>query len=414
MNSDFHQLVEEVDDRLFEGSFDRARTAIEEARREAGDHPRLDALEAEIEVEAGRMERALRAVEAGLDRLGGEGDDELRAEFWALRGDALFYTDRDEEAREAFNRAVRLDGWLWPAIVGRATVHEHLGYLRAAKLDLDRALEIDPAAAEPRALRGRIHLYEGDLEAAESDFDRALEVDPDDVESRLQLARLRADEAARSEAIELLGPLLDGEPVEDPAVGLPAALLRSQLRVDLGDHDGARADARRAIEIAGEQPWGYLQLAAARIAAGEPGDAIAALKRADERIDRPRRVPDLSALRASAYRHLGKVEKAEQLQRRVEGVARLPEIVYGEALNPAEDVPIDPDKPFDVQRLLEQLFGDPEAAPDGYEQKLRELLDRVPELVDEHPDAGEIEIELPPIEEGGPSPGHLQLQVRHE
>jgi hypothetical protein len=85
--------------------------------------------------------------------------------------------------------------------------------------------------------------------------------------------------------------------------------------------------------------------------------------------------------------------------------------VYGPALNPAEHVPVHPDRPIDVQHILTEVFGDPDAAPPGYAEEVRELLDEIPELAEEYPAAGEVQIELPPIEEDGPSPGEIVLQL---
>ena len=136
------------------------------------------------------------------------------------------------------------------------------------------------------------------------------------------------------------------------------------------------------------------------------------MKEAEERIEEPPDVPDLFSLRASAYQQLGKREKAEENQARVEGVARLPEIVYGPELNPAGDIPANPDQPVDVRTILREIFGDPDAAPEGYDDKVRGMLRRVSEVAEENPDAGEIEVELPPIEDGGESPGQLVFQLQ--
>ena len=152
-------------------------------------------------------------------------------------------------------------------------------------------------------------------------------------------------------------------------------------------------------------------VAVVHLRASKGGDAIAALKEAEQRIDDPRDVPDLYALRASAYEQLGKTEKVAENRDRSEGAARLPEVVYGPELNPAANVPVNPERPVDVRTVLGEIFGDPDEAPPGYADKVRELLDRVSDVAEQNPDAGQVEIELPPIQEGGESPGQLVLQL---
>jgi hypothetical protein len=68
---------------------------------------------------------------------------------------------------------------------------------------------------------------------------------------------------------------------------------------------------------------------------------------------------------------------------------------------------MNPNRPVDVRRVLKEVFGDPEDAPEGYAEKVREVLDRVPEMIEQNPEAPEIEVELPPIEPGGESPGEI-------
>lgn len=405
MDGDLYDALERIDAAVADREFDRAEELIDEAREAFDDDPELLVSEVELAFEREDWEACIERAGDYADRV----EDSLRAELLAFRGYALFYSDREDRAREAFNEAVGADRNLWMALIGRATVHEHLGFPHAAKLDLDRAVEIDDQEAEPFAIRGAVHVQLGNLDEAERDYGYAAEIDPYDDESRLELARLQAHGDRATEAMETLESLVD-EP-EDPEIAMRGALLRSQLAVSLGSHDVARENARIARDLEPDAPWGYLQLAAARLADAEPGEAIAALEEAEERIDEARSVPDLHALRASAYDRLGKEEKAEDHRDRIEGPARLPEIVYGPALNPAEHVPVHPDRPIDVQRILTEIFGDPDAAPPGYADEVRDLLDEIPELAEEYPAAGEVQIELPPIEEDGPSPGQIVLQL---
>ena len=204
-------------------------------------------------------------------------------------------------------------------------------------------------------------------------------------------------------------PALPGHFPGHPVV--PAALLRSQMSLTLNNTNAAIEDAEAAIEILPDDPWGYLQKAAALISASRPGDAIAVLKEAAETIPAGEDVSDLHALRASAYNQMGKQEKAAEHQQKGQGAARLPEVVYGPDLNPARDVPVDPNQPISVDALLTEVFGDPEEAPPGYREEVQEMLGRIPEIAEENPSAKQVEIELPPLEPGGESPGQLVVDI---
>ena len=238
------------------------------------------------------------------------------------------------------------------------------------------------------------------------------DVDPWDEEARLYLARLQALDGESSSARETLEALV--EDGEEPSFVAPGALLRSQLSLGLGSTDAAIDDAERAIALVPDEPWGYLQKAACQITAANPGEAIGTLKEAEDLMRDPRDYPDLWALRASAYEQLGKPDKAAAAHDKAEGASRLPGIVYGEILDPASNVPVNPERPVDVRQIMEQIFGDPDAAPEGYADAVREVLDQVPTYVEQNPGAEQIQVELPEVPGMEGSPGNLVIQVNQQ
>ncbi|MFU8802406.1 MAG: tetratricopeptide repeat protein [Bradymonadaceae bacterium] len=405
--------LEAIEELVVEGELDEAEERLDEAMETFGEEPRLLVLRAEIALDAEDFEECLVATRHALknEALNGEEAAPERARLLALEAYANFYLDKVEEARVLFNEAVRADGTSWTAILGRAMVHEHKGYLRATLLDVDRAIELDDQESQPFAIRASVYLRSGALEEAERDFGSAVELDPADEEARLQLARLQALDRRTAAAIETLEPLV--EEGEDPEFVIPAALLRSQLSLTLGSYEAAGEDAQKAIDLDPDLPWGYLQLAACHLTAMNAGKALETLKEAAARVNNERDLPDLFALRASAYDQLEKTEKARELREAAEGWARLPSFVYGEILNPAQNVPINPNKPVDVRSLLTDLFGDPALAPEGYERAIREVVDRIPELVAQNPGVGRIQIELPQVEGMEGPPRTLVLQVNN-
>jgi tetratricopeptide (TPR) repeat protein len=402
-------VVAEIDDLIAEDDLDEAQERLEAAIEEHGPQPRLRILEAEIALESDDYDACVELVNDSIEEVD---DHEDRARLLAFKGYALYYADKIDEARQAFNQAVQADGELWTAIVGRAMVHDYLDFHRAAMIDLDRAIELDDQEGQPFAIRGMIALRWGQLEDAQRDLGYAVDSDPYDEESRLNLARLQALNGDSSGARETLELLVDEG--EDPTFAAPGALLRSQLALGLGSADAAADDARVAIDLLPDEPWGYLALAAAQITGGIGGEAVASLKEAEDRMKNPRDYPDLFALRAAAYDQIGKADKAQEEQDKAEGAARLPEFVYGSLLNPSRNVPVNPNKPVDVRAIMRQIFGDADAAPPGYENAIRQVLDQIPQYIEQNPELGRIEVELPQVEGMERPPGNLVIQLNRE
>lgn len=401
--------INTIDDLILDGDFDEAKNKLDDALDNHGVVDALQALEAELLLERGDYKACVAKVDESLDDVG---DALERAQLLSFKAYALYYDDLVDQARKAFNDAVREDPDAWSALIGRATVHDYLNFYQAAMIDLDRAIELDDQEAQPFTIRGVILLRFGQEAKAKGDFAYALECDPWDEEARLYLARLQALDGESASARETLEPLI--EEGELPDFVVPAALLRSQLSLGLGSSDAAIEDAEVAIELAPDAPWGFLQKAACQLTAADPGAAIESLKDAEAQMRDPRDYPDLHALRASAYEQLGKSDKAARAHDKAEGASRLPGIVYGEILDPARNVPVNPNNPVDVRQILEQIFGDPEAAPEGYADAVREVLEQVPAYIEQNPGQGQVEIELPQVEGMEGSPGNLVIQVNQQ
>ncbi len=405
------EALEAVDELILEGQFEEADEALEAAIEAHGEHEALLMMRAELALEAEDYDECIAATDHALEHSAIE-DDDTRGQLLELKGYAQFCVDDSESARQTFNEAIRLEGGRWEALLGRAMVHEELHYDRAAMLDLDRAIALDDQEAQPFSIRGQIRLRHGQLEEAEKDLGHAIEMDSQDEESRLNLARLQATAQKTSAAIETLEALVDDG--GDPEYVMPGALLRSQLSLTLGSTDAAMEDAEVAVQAAPDEPWGHLQIAACKLTAMRPGEAIEAIKQAESKVDDPAQVPDAYALRASAYDQLDKPEKAKSMREKAEGTARLPAIVYGDWLNPARNVPINPNNPIDARTIMEQLFDDPSQAPEGYEQALRKAIDRIPQMVAENPGAERLRLQLPQIEGSQETPKSLVIEVNQK
>ncbi len=404
---DLQTALDAIEDAIAEEEYEQAQTQIENALTGYGKVSPLLVLQAELNLELEQYDACIQLVEEALPTVE---DAEDRARLLTAQAYSQFYLDLIDSARMSFNEAVRANPEFFQAIIGRAMVHEHRRFFHAAMLDLNRAIELDPEESEPLSIRASIFLRTGNLAEAERDFAAALALDEDDEESRLELARLQAIGQRTADAIETLEELVDHG--EEPEYVVPAALLRSQLSLTLGSTEAAAEDAKKAIDLQPEEPWGYLQIAACHLTAMNPNPALEALKKAEELVDDIRDLPDLFVLRASAYDQLEEPKKAAKLRNDVEGSARLPKIVYGPSLNPAQNIPLNPNKPIDIRGLLTELFGDPRNAPAGYEKAIRDVVDKLPEIVAQNPGVGRIQIELPqaPGMEGPPRSLVIQVQ----
>lgn len=387
---DLVEQIETIEDAIAEGDVELARTQIQSSIQALGELPEISILQAELALEEEAYSRSIEICDQNESSVN---DLEWKARLYSCKGYAAFYNDDPELARHAFNRAISCDSELLNALTGRAIVHEHLNYLNAAMLDLERVIEEDDQDGQPFAIRGSIHVRLGNIELAEGDLHHAVKMDPTDEESRLNLARIHALHQRSSPAMEALGGLIDEG--ENPEFVAPGAILRSQLSLLSKASGAALEDAERAISLIPEMPWGYLQAAASIISHGaEGGKAIAFLKEAESKVSDPRDIPDLWVLRAAAYEIMGKQEKADQLRQDAEGTARLPAYVYG-MLNPVQNIPINPNKPVDIRALMDDLFGEASRAPEGYEDVLRQIVGQLPDIIKEHPGVGTIHIDLP-------------------
>ena len=292
IGEDIDVIVAQLDALVEEGKLDEATALANAALAQHPGDVDLVAAAAEVAIEQERFDDAIALiaqVEGGTPQVEGdedgeaEGDDlddETRAGLLSLKAHALFYRGDLDEARRTFNHSLRLDAEDWTALLGRALVHERMGFRVAALLDLDHAVAIDDQEAPPFVQRGRVYLHRGQFAEAVRDFGYALESDPFEEEASLQFARLQALQGDAGAAIEALERLVEhGEDDDKVAAG---ALLRSQLSLTLGSTQAALEDAAITIARWPSAPWGYLQRAACQLAGMDADGAIKSLKEAEK------------------------------------------------------------------------------------------------------------------------------------
>jgi TolB-like protein/Flp pilus assembly protein TadD len=241
----------------------------------------------------------------------------------AARGDAeaynlylqgkYFYARQGREdlvkAVSHFEQALTLDPGYARARAGLANAHymqAAFGYIpvdegrRKARLQVEKALELDPNLAEAHLTLGRIRrVYDWDWAGADAAYERALELEPGDATVVLGLAAQAATRGQLQEALRL-----DRRGVEiDP--------LNTWAHHNLGVHawragrlDEAEAAFRKCLELDPEYPVAHAVLGRVYLARSTPAAALQEMER--EKVPGWRR----QGL-ALAYHALGRKQQAD-------------------------------------------------------------------------------------------------------
>jgi tetratricopeptide (TPR) repeat protein len=101
------------------------------------------------------------------------------AELYLLLGDSLYYALRNEEALQAYEKALTLDDSLVRALSGKAKVLNSLGRLEESRAIFNRALALEPSNASILANKAQTLCLLGRCDEAIPLFDRALELQTD-------------------------------------------------------------------------------------------------------------------------------------------------------------------------------------------------------------------------------------------
>jgi len=150
---------------------------------------------AELEFSAGRDREALAAVEKGLQHTA----ENPRAH--ALTGFVLSARNRIAEARDAFERAVVLDGAYGNGWLGLGLVKIKQGDLEGGRTDLQTAATVEPTMSIFHSYLGKAMSQDGRKADAEKDLTLARELDPKDPTPPLYMAIEKQRNNRTNEAI---------------------------------------------------------------------------------------------------------------------------------------------------------------------------------------------------------------------
>ena len=185
------------------------------------------------------------------------------ARYYTFRAGVLLNVGRAEEAAQAIDRALALDPEAADALAQRAVIAVVQNRRDDALKDARRAVELSPDSAPARIALSYAEQASFDLEAARATLREASERTPDDA---LVWARLSEIELS-------FGNLNAAQTAADRAVALAPDLERTQMVLGFAaltriDIDAARAAFERAIALDSAEPLARLGLGLARIRAG--------------------------------------------------------------------------------------------------------------------------------------------------
>lgn len=203
------------------------------------------------------------------------------AQFYIVQGSEALGDGRLDSAAGSFARATELDPDNYTARKAYAFVLEKLGDVDGALEQLAAAIEAaerENEAAEAHAIRGSLLATAGRDEEALPHLARAVELSPEQHGTRLKLADALARQGRFADAVAHYDRLL----AADAGAKSPVLTRRAAALVNLGRHDEALADYRRAVAAAPDDPSVRLRHAEALDYLGRGAEAAAERRRAAE------------------------------------------------------------------------------------------------------------------------------------
>jgi tetratricopeptide (TPR) repeat protein len=152
-------------------------------------------------------------------------------------------TGRPDEARAAFERALRLDAGFVPAYVNAADVLRVIGREAEAVAMLERGLAQVPDGAALHHALGLARVRGGDVAGAMGSLQRAAELDPDSARYAYVYAVALHSTGQAEKAIGYLGESLRRWPRDRDML-----LALASLQAEAGRPEAARETARRLLE----------------------------------------------------------------------------------------------------------------------------------------------------------------------
>lgn len=317
---------------LSEGDYERGLRELEQAGKDASSAVRARVLTILAMLRHGDRNGALRAAQT----LAGEFPRQP-VPHNILGGVHLALDDRPK-AREAFKRAVELDGKFVMALLNLALVEQRERNFKAAREHLNRALQVEPRNIDAMVKLAQIEEQENRQAAAIDWLEKARKADSTALTPRLLLARYRlrlgqaedaevigleavATQPSNSLALLLLGDAQMARKAYDRAQITFESLTRAQPKDPAGflrlgtvnlqrqQFAAARQNFRRAMELQPDLFAAVASLAALEMRDAKPGEAM---RLADDFLRRRPGAPEGLTLRGDVLVAQGRFDAAEE------------------------------------------------------------------------------------------------------
>jgi tetratricopeptide (TPR) repeat protein len=178
------------------------------------------------------------------------------------------------EAREYYEKALRMDPRVKEAQVGMASVLVHTGHAGEALPYCDRAIQLDANLALAYNIMGMALSDIGQLDESLSAFRKVLELRPDMVVAYRNMAIVCGKKGDLPGVVEAYEKLTDTKP------DYGAWLSLGKAQFDIGRLKDAERSCREAIRLDPKQGAAYVGLAAILEKLGRKGEALAAAEKA--------------------------------------------------------------------------------------------------------------------------------------
>jgi tetratricopeptide (TPR) repeat protein len=222
-------------------------------------------VEAEALLAEGKAEAALARIDRALV------DNPAQGRFHYVRGNALTYLNRDEDAQRAYEKAIELqpeDPLAYAALGNLLAFAPDANETdkRAAIAQYQRALKLDPELAVAHQSLGTVLLDMGDSQRAIEALDNANRLAPS-VEVEYLLAQAHKQAGNPEQAIVHAKSAVEYEP---GPTGVDLRLLHARLLLDAGQSDAAVREFEQAAALVPDAPPLRLEVVRGLLDAHEP------------------------------------------------------------------------------------------------------------------------------------------------
>lgn len=158
-----------------------------------------------------------------------------------------------ELAIESFTLALNIAPRMVTILLNRADTYMETGMANRAYVDYCEVLDLERTNREALLMRAYIYVMRRDYKAARIDYDRLLELEPDSYSGRLGLVMLEQKEAKYKEALEVIGKMI----IEFPQDAV-LYITRAGIRQEMENPELALFDLEEAIKLDPEAVEAYL------------------------------------------------------------------------------------------------------------------------------------------------------------